>query len=134
MNFCNDLIWFCLNDDWWLKTLNKSNLKSLFFLNVIINHNFHKKEFYVIFFILILEQIIAWNKYCTYNKPIPTCHYCFSKSFWDDHAALYNDIACAQSPSAAYTQKTITHSCSFICKSDYSKKIKINQKSNGSSV
>ena len=29
------------------------------------------KEFYVIVFILTLEQIIVLNKYCTYNNPIP---------------------------------------------------------------
>ena len=29
------------------------------------------KEFYMIFFILTLEQIIVLNKHCTYNKPIP---------------------------------------------------------------
>ena len=29
------------------------------------------KEYYVIFFIFTLEQIIVLNTYCTYNKPIP---------------------------------------------------------------
>ena len=45
------------------------NLTPSLWLMVIQMPN--SKEFYVIFFILTREQIIVFNKYSTYSKPIP---------------------------------------------------------------
>ena len=59
----------------WFVLMADCSINPMYYLRMpqtsIPDWQWELKEYYVIFFIITLDQIIVLNKYCTYNKPIP---------------------------------------------------------------